>query len=387
MAVTISESPSLYTPSDNPIGWTFSSTQTAQPNFSFLVELYIDGVLDTTHKVFPDNGIYAHWDAAGMVMSKVPLVPIEATSIVSNASNFRAVHIKVIEFYGSTPARQASATSQVCYAFKASLSPEGIAGWVPQPFSAGNSSRRFLTDAPRFCRIYDSMTFNLQIIMNNLANMRLVVDLLDVDGNNVGTYNVSIGTLRIARFALGKDLLMSELGVSQATYDTVETVSVYVQRTTDNAPFSEKKGYTIDRSCGIRQGHVTWVNPYGAYDQFTYNHNVIQSGETSQKSYARQLGRWVGNSWVLDTSVSGEATYFKSTKDAATLYADWLSEEEQNFLVSFYDSSVTYLYFEDTLRRVSVDKSSYQEQQEESDELISENVLLRFSNSRNSVLS
>jgi len=39
MAVTIYDEPQLIAPAGNPLVFTFSSDQTAQPNFSFVVEL------------------------------------------------------------------------------------------------------------------------------------------------------------------------------------------------------------------------------------------------------------------------------------------------------------------------------------------------------------
>ena len=71
MAVTIQQVPQLYTPSDSPIMWRFSSNQTGQANFSFLVEVYIDAVLDSRHIIFPEVGIYAHFDASERLKASV----------------------------------------------------------------------------------------------------------------------------------------------------------------------------------------------------------------------------------------------------------------------------------------------------------------------------
>jgi hypothetical protein len=52
MAVTIYDEPQLIAPAGNPLVFTFSSNQTAQDNFSFIVELYINSSLHSTHQVF-----------------------------------------------------------------------------------------------------------------------------------------------------------------------------------------------------------------------------------------------------------------------------------------------------------------------------------------------
>ncbi len=52
MAVTIYNQPQAIAPAGNPLVFTFSSDQTAQDNFSFIVELYIDSSLVLTQQVF-----------------------------------------------------------------------------------------------------------------------------------------------------------------------------------------------------------------------------------------------------------------------------------------------------------------------------------------------
>ena len=67
MAVTINSSPQLFTPSDNPIIWSFSSNATANTNFSYLVEVYVRGSLTGTHQIYPAVGIYSHIDVSDIV--------------------------------------------------------------------------------------------------------------------------------------------------------------------------------------------------------------------------------------------------------------------------------------------------------------------------------
>ena len=56
MALTIHDTPVNYTPSGNPVVWTFSSDQTAQANFSYLVEVYVGGTLRGRQQIFTGNG-------------------------------------------------------------------------------------------------------------------------------------------------------------------------------------------------------------------------------------------------------------------------------------------------------------------------------------------
>ena len=78
MAVTIHQTPLSYTPSDNPIVWTFSSDQDSQTNFVYAVKIFINDTQVGTDLVFPTNGIYARYDASSF-----------AAVILSNASVIR----------------------------------------------------------------------------------------------------------------------------------------------------------------------------------------------------------------------------------------------------------------------------------------------------------
>ncbi len=56
MAITIVNEPSPFWPICNDVEWVFKSDETAQPNFSFTIELYIEGALHSTHEVYPEVG-------------------------------------------------------------------------------------------------------------------------------------------------------------------------------------------------------------------------------------------------------------------------------------------------------------------------------------------
>ena len=114
MAVTINQSPSTdFLLSGNPVIWVFSSDQTAQPNFSYYVEVYVDAVLNSSHQVFPESGIYGKFDASQIAESELT-APQYPTDINGIDAGFNRINIKVYERYGTTPTLQASSTSNAC---------------------------------------------------------------------------------------------------------------------------------------------------------------------------------------------------------------------------------------------------------------------------------
>ena len=179
MAVTIHNSPQSYTPSDNPITWRFSSNQTLQVNFSFFIEVYVNGVLTGDHLVFPEDGIYAHFDAwedASIACNK----PIIGSSFETSAGNNAEIYIKVYERYGNPATNQASATSSTVTVFKACLSD---IDWID--FTASDyiysSGSKWLTLFPSTekytCGISESQY--IMAITNSQVGLFLEIELLN----------------------------------------------------------------------------------------------------------------------------------------------------------------------------------------------------------------
>ncbi len=87
MAISIHQTPDTYTPSDNPVVWTFSSDKTAEDNFVYLVEVYINNVQVATELVFPDSGIYGRFDASAYCSNAVG-TPTISSDLVTDANNY-----------------------------------------------------------------------------------------------------------------------------------------------------------------------------------------------------------------------------------------------------------------------------------------------------------
>lgn len=122
MAITIYDEPLLIAPAGNPLVFTFSSDQTAQPNFSFVVELYINGTLRLTQEVFRQFNTLGRIDVSEAVQSTLtsPLV-VDGTLTTFYDTAINEYYIIVYEKYGTTPTIQANDTSSTRYGFNAAL--------------------------------------------------------------------------------------------------------------------------------------------------------------------------------------------------------------------------------------------------------------------------
>ena len=130
MAVTIYDEPQLIAPAGNPLVFTFSSDQTAQPNFSFIVELYINSTLRLTQEVFRQFNTLGRIDVSEAVQSTLssPLV-VDGTLLTFYDTAINEYYIIVYEKYGTTPTIQASDTSTTLYGINAALRHQDFIAW------------------------------------------------------------------------------------------------------------------------------------------------------------------------------------------------------------------------------------------------------------------
>lgn len=389
MAVTITQSPALYTPSDNPIVWVFSSNQTGQANFSFIVELYIDGVLDSAHQVFPEVSSYAHWDASEIMQARTHSAARSTSNFSYSADNYRAVSITVREKYGTPATIHASASSGTSYAFKARLSEDEFPNWVSNVFTTGAANRRFLTDARQVLRIHQGFDFYAQIITNQQSNLQAIVELLDENESAIVSVTAAnlLNTVRVYSFNMGYNALTNDVGIDPLDYDSAKYVQMYIKNSVDGTARSEPIRYEINRDCAFGGAHTFWLNKYGAYDSFSFIHNAVYSGDVDKQQFERQFGRWFGTEWVNDPLTSGTQTFRKTTTDKVQLVSDYLEEEEQHWIRTLWDSPLVYMQTNvNAIFKMDVTNGPPATADDDYDELYNVTLEMEYANKRKSLL-
>lgn len=389
MAVTITASPNKYTPSDNPIIWQWSSTATSGANFSFIVEVYVDTVLIGSHQIFREqyslgNG-YGHIDVSEIIKPLIPHAIIGSSTVVVDASNYRAVYVKIREFYGTTPTFHADATSSIIYPFKACVNPIDFDSWDYTDFKISGTSKRFLTDSPNTLEIREGQDYYVNIITDAVVDQGLFLDFYDANNVLITQYdytNIAYSGYRITQCNLNSNNYVGTL--TQPVLDTVAYVNIYFADSNPTA-LSEVKKITFDRGCA-NGAELIWMNKYGAFDVFNYGHNMIASSDITGKTFEKQYGNWIGTTYTLDSTNSGVHSYFKTANDKVKLVSKYIDSTTQNWLVdSAYISSLVYMM--DVVRqKVNIASSSYEESNDEFIEETTESVDLTLPNIRKSSL-
>jgi hypothetical protein len=379
MAVTIHQSPQPFTPSDNPIVWVFSSNQTAQANFSYLVSVYINGALDSDNIVFPEDGIYAEFDASGIV-SRNTQAPVISQEPIEDAQNYCTSYIIITERYGSPPASQASATSSTITCWKARITDEAFEVYDDADYIMGSATTVLpVTEFPT--TINPKIRVDEQHRLMFLSNNDTITDIeyLLYDENDIGIASDSIsGTwvFPVASLNISPSVIIAETGIVLASFEEAAYYIVKIFPTTANTVT-----YRIDMNTNHRYDYAVrlhFLSMIGCIEGFSFDLIARQSSDVMSEGYQRKFGYISGDNFFFDSNRGTDIDIAKITTKKLTVESDWLLQDEQNWLVeNMYDSPAVYIEQTDyDLKLVKVTNTSYAPMIQENDTLISEKVEL-----------
>jgi hypothetical protein len=373
MAITYTQNPSFYTPSDNPILYGFTSDQTGQVNFSFKVETYINAILVSTDTVYPESGTRSHFDASNIAKYVVPS-PITTNVLSTDANQINTVQVKVFEVYGTPAIDQGSLLSFTTLTFKSRLSNEDF---TVTDFDGDYVGKLFLTNRPR--------TENIQVLRlqdvytSMIVNSSETLEINFYDSSNVliETYN-DTQNYKIWQLNLRSDLLDAVMigSIDDVAYYTVQigTSEIVTYEFFDNYCFNPHS--------------LVWMNEYGSFDTFVYSHNNELLGSTKTKSYKKQFGNWEGTLFNYDLKNSGQIDFFKEVIDQGVLSSDYIEDTIQNWLNEQYKSTFMLLYnLAGFAIAINITDSSFKEEQGRFEELIFSIVKYQKSNSNKSMVT
>lgn len=379
MAITIYDEPQLIAPAGNPLVFTFSSDQTAQPNFSFIVEVYIDGQLRLTQEVFRQFNTLGRIDVCEAVQSVVANPEI-TTAIEYNATNSMVeYYIKAYEKYGSTPTIQDDDTSATLLAFNGALEYREWVNFNYDDYDPWQTNfAKFLTYFPRSKRALCGMEENFYLgyfEQTGAQTATLVVNLFDINGSNIafGSYNITESEFVILN--VGPQVIIDNTAINQVDFDDCYYYTVYVELT-DIA--TETFTIYMDLDCKRYDTYrLHWLNKLGSFDSFTFSLVSTEAANVQSYGYQRDPGVWDDTSYTYPL-YAGQAINFAKTKtETLTLNSDWINQDIQQWLVkSLYDSPLVYLERENgtEFEPVKVTNSNYTLKQRRRDGLIQETV-------------
>lgn len=354
MAITITQEPTQYWPVCNDVEWVFTSTNTGQANFSFVVEFYLNGFIHSTHEVYPESGNAGKFGITTIGRSiSTSNVPNQVNlSAETNAIN--TFSILIYEKYGTPPTIYiATSTSSSGIRFlNGSLRYEEILlNWTPVKYDINFWPRGelFLTEFPRNRKElvrYDESKF-LSIINSGGGNATVEVKLYTITNSLIATatFNATLG-LTVPMLSVGPSRLEASTSLTAANFVNCYYYTVRIYQTSTPTKTSEAYKLYYDQSCTrYEPQRLLWLNRYGAWESFTFTLLSEESTDTEINRYSKSTGVWNGTVYG-NTLASGEQMVMsKRSTDRLILNTDWIHQDVQQWLVrELYESPRVYLH-------------------------------------------
>lgn len=392
MAITILQEPLLHTPASNEILWTFSSDQTGQPNFSYKVQLWIEGALFGTYELYPMQGAFSKFDASEYVRSFVR-THTEYLSGFSWVSVDQAVSIEIyiFESFGTPPA--IDPTSEVRsignYAFNGALRYEQFNSfnsytyWIDYTNGVNPQMMTFFPvdqkqyvpyRPPFFVGILanrDHEYYELKLEIYNIAGTMTYshIDIIDLDFI-VNMLDISPSSMDNTAWTAGVE------------WDDCYYYEVTLIATSDSLPYTTQSSIPfrlyLDRSCSrFEDMRLYWVNKFGVIDQYSFNKLSIESSSVNTYDYQVQRGTWTDGYFNLSLNSAEKKVAVKTAADRIIVNSDWMKPAVQNWLVrELYESPQVWLFYQGQFKPVIVENNQNILKSRFKDGLIQETVNL-----------
>tara|TARA_R110000764_G_scaffold16767_1_gene46574 strand:+ start:7671 stop:8819 length:1149 start_codon:yes stop_codon:yes gene_type:complete len=368
MAITITQSPQIITPSDNPITWVFQSDQTAQVNFYFMVEVQIANpttfVAVERHKIFPESGSFAHFDASSITERYANVNSFDSSQ------SLLSVKIVLTEYYNGSVG--ASATSSSALFWKARLKKKDFVNYNYTDYFLNTvGSVKFLTFEPRgTAKVKQADLFYLSILTNGNA-VDFSINTYQANGTLVDNVILSgIGSgLNYFTLWCGVNTLINFNGVdfTNATYYTIEV--------SNGVGSSEVFRIDLDTTCLYSTStRLHFLNTLGSIDSYTFGLLTREKTEVKSFGYERQFGNFnSSNDFVYDVKDGTVIDFLKTSSKSLEVTSDWMKENVQNWLSKeLYMSPIVWTEENAELYRCKVTNTSYDRKIQETDMVFQE---------------
>lgn len=348
MAITIISSPDKFTPAFNPVVFSITSTNYAQPDFKFVADVYNgSGVLLASLKYQPqvvgtDPVVI---DVSRILQELVSSDYLKLNSTVSPSivtTSGAAISDYSVQFgeqYSDTV--YANLASYSGYVFNGAINNLRFAFYDDATYL----NKRFLTRFNRqTSRKRDSVMISmLQSDSSAITDFGLAI--YDNAGSSIYSTTISnpltslsADNNRLLHLHVGFDYLYSVLGFGSTIYNNA---SYYTIVTTDGTLFRVDLYSQCERFPGVR---LHFLNELGGFDSFNFMLDTKVSQTAQRKAYLRQAAN-KRTGYDSDTRRFEvlSRNYHSSYREKVKAISDYLTDTESQLLTELLSSPLVYI--------------------------------------------
>lgn len=386
MAITTITSPQVINPVYNPFYYVVSSSNSTQPNFKFIFDVYDSMNTGSTYvsrlplpaRPNTNNCIFS---PARVLESYISYdLPNNIVISASSTNCFSPIMVRVGEQYGSSTTgvtNYPNLKTYTGYTFGGVLTYQQLPSWnfVPYTFPL-SSSTRWLTNSPtpKLIRSGERETLSMIFSGDNVPYiaLNLTVKVYHNSGTtttqlinaaSLVTPGASLNTFGVGPWNL------TQIYPTLINYNTDYKYDVYISGFVDQPPSSiltEVKTYQLDMRCTkYTPIRFMFLNRFGVFDYFTA---ILLSREfinVEKKTYKK----------VLDYNYTlgdrGFTVIDVNARESMLVNTDWVSQAESNWLKEFFTSPEVYeLQTDGTILPIVLDLSNQEIKKTIDDKLI-----------------
>ena len=357
MAINILANPKDFAPVYNKMEYLISSTNTAEPNFAYLVDIYINGSGTKTVRlripVRPSDNY-----------GKVDIHRVLESALTSNAGNpdpiadagtYEAPNSSltyIVEFgeeYGTTVVQYPNEQTDISRkAFNASLEKANFINWDVTEYELDGVTKKFLTNAP------DNHTVSINSHGWSYYKEATAIDFFTVNtydsaGSVISSFRIDPTTTSGAiQFVPSSPASLNNIdnanlisGIQPIIIDSVATYNIQAVGTI--ADLSEVRTFVIKENCKYNVNTLIFQNNLGAFDNFTFYLGDESTTAIERKDMKVNVDTVVANDIVYSMNEREKVTYYTKNTPSLKLMSDWISEAESNWLLEMFSSPEIYL--------------------------------------------
>jgi hypothetical protein len=353
MAINILANPKDFAPVYNKMEYLIESTNTSEPNFAYLVDVYINGSPTKTVRLrIPARPS----DSKGKVdIHRV--LESALTSDVGNptgtdgtygASNSSLSYIvKFGEEYGTTVVQYPDLTIDSSRkAFNASLEKRPFINWDVTEYEMDGITKKFLTNMPDNHKVSIESHGWLYFI-NEAGFTAFTVKTYDSSNSLLGTFRITTAASGDIQFVPSSPASLNNIDNSNLSLGVQPIITSDVAYYEFNAGAftqnSEIRTFVLEESCKYNANALIFQNNLGAFDSFTFYLGDMSMTDIERKDMKVNVDTVVGNDIVYSMNEREKVTYYTKKSETIKLMSDWISEEESNWLLELMSSPEIYL--------------------------------------------
>lgn len=376
MAINITHEPQEWTPVYNEMRFVVGSTNTAQPNFRYVADIYVSGVAGYTRLTCDANVItgYGTFDISNVVQAHISHdIDHTVYGFQRCTNSYKPYIVRFGEQYGTTPVVYPNLQNTgTKYAWNASLDPVVLETYNYQNYTIGLGGT-FLTQQPELQKFVASTEQRWLYFINDVSGSAYYLRCTTYDsaGNTLGTYLIenpyqassSITQDKLLRVGVGvEDLNKATLASgSQPVIDS--KVNKYEVALTNYADDNPSTSYYFERDCTARGQNpveIVFLNELGGFDMYGYKYRRDITSTVEREFVEKNNGYLSGNSWNQDTINRGQKQVYTSATDTLNCTSELIgSESTVVWLRELIESPEVYWHNASYLIPVTVVDSNY----------------------------